>query len=156
MEMFNTIVGVIGLGISVVGLLMTYSQARQAKNAAEAARDAAKEVLERSRKDFMMYIARNIGNLLTELNTRFHSNDFVHVATRLGDLHKEIVVISAYSIEFAASQKRCATLLNQAEAADTDELKSSLKKSFAAFHKKLLVLISKQTLPLSTSPQTNA
>lgn len=156
METFNTIVGVLGLGVSIVGLWLTHAQARQAKNAAEAARDAAKEVLDRSRKDFMMYVARNIGNLLTELNARFQSNDYAHVATRLGDLHKEIIVISAYSKEFAVSQKRCATLQNQAEAADTDELKTSLKKSFATFHRKLLVLISKQTLPETTAQQTNA
>ena len=149
METFNTSVGVLGLMVSVVGLLLTYSQAKQAKDAAEAAKEAAEKTLAQSRKDFKMYVARNIGNILTELNTRFNSNDYGLIATRMGDLHKEIVVMSAYDEEFSASLKACATLVNKAEAALSDELKEKLKKSYSTFHRRLFVLVAKQSLPAS-------
>ncbi len=156
MDIFNTSVGMLGLLVSVVGLWLTYSQAKQAKDAAEAAKEAAEKTLAQSRKDFMMYVARNIGNILTELKTLFNSNDFGLVSTRLGDLHKEIVVMSAYSEEFSASLKTCATLANKAEAALNDELKEKLKKSFATFHRRVFILVSKQTLPAPIEHDDNA
>jgi predicted HTH transcriptional regulator len=64
--------------------------------------------------------------------------------------------MSAYAAEFGKSLKACATLVNKAEAATSNELKEKLKKSYSTFHRKLLVLVSKHTLPAPSGKDRTA
>src|SRR4051794_3034814 len=94
-------VGVVGLVIGVVGFAVTIWQIRQAKTAADAAKDAANRTLTESKDSFERFVAAFASRLLSELQRAEDSKDWQLANLRTHDLAELLGTIDV--VEFDAT-----------------------------------------------------
>ncbi len=102
-DVWRGIISIGGFLLTFAGLLYTARQVWLAKDAAEAAKHAANQMLDESRKSFRRYAASNAHRFVNEAKVFIESAEWGFAAMRLSDLADQLGQLGALSLSAGQS-----------------------------------------------------